>query len=226
MHGHIYNCGPCPYLPDREFHAFHPHPNPPGEVAYRQLLDARFRRSGSHLYMPICPSCNACQPVRVDVAAFAPRNDQRRCAVRNADLLVSWQPRGIDAERRQLYEDYQRQTHERSNTGADAAEFLVEDGGVSGGELHARDKNGQLLAVSICDLFDDALSSVYCYYARDARRRALGTFMALAEIDFCRERGLRWWYLGFLVRGCGKMEYKSRFRPQEVLERGTWVRYE
>src|ERR1043165_3701309 len=46
----------------------------------------------------------------------------------------------------------------------DGGSFLTEDGGIAGGELHARDADGRLVAVSVLDRFDDALSSVYCYY--------------------------------------------------------------
>lgn len=223
VQGYLFNCGPCPYLADREFHAFHPHPDPP-PARYRELMDAGFRRSGSHLYRPMCPGCDGCRPVRVDAAAFRPREDQRRCARRNTDLVVTWQPRGLDDERRALFARYQVAIHGKA-TDPDGADHLIEDGGVAGGELHARDADGELLAVSICDRFADALSSVYCYYDSDQPRRALGTFMALAEIDYCRANGLRWWYLGFLVRGSPKMEYKARYRPQEVLEGGRWVRF-
>jgi leucyl-tRNA---protein transferase len=225
MQGLVYNCGPCPYLAGREFHAFHPIPNPPTDIGYRALMDARFRRSGSHLYMPMCPGCSACQPARVDVMAFRPRRDQRRCLRRNLDLTVTWVGRGADAERLELYARYQRTVHDREGMSADPGEFLAADGGIAGGELHARTADGRLLAVSICDLFADALSSVYCYYDPDQSRRGLGTFMAMAEIDLCRSRSLRWWYIGFVVRGSPKMEYKSRFLPQEVLEGGQWVRY-
>lgn len=224
MRGVVYQFGACPYLPDREFHAFHPVPNPPGAPSYRQLMDVRFRRSGDHLYMPMCPSCDACQPIRVDVAAFSPRRDQRRCESRNADLSVSWQARGADAERLALYQRYQTTVHGK-DVDEDPSSFLTADGGIPGGELHARDADGRLVAVSICDRIGDALSSVYCYYDPNLERRGLGTFMGLAEIAHCHEVGLRWLYLGFLVRGCGKMEYKARFRPHEVLEAGTWVRY-
>lgn len=225
MRGIVYNCGPCPYLPGREFHAFHPVPNPPQEVPYRALMDHRFRRSGNHLYMPVCPGCDACQPIRVDVAAFLPRQDQRRCLKRNDDLVVAWQPRGLDAERLALYRSYQAQVHGK-DTDDDPAPFLVEDGGIDGGELHARDQAGQLLAVSVLDRFADALSSVYCYYDPAQRSRALGTFMALAEIGQCLRSNLHWLYLGFLVRGSQKMEYKARYRPHEVLESGDWIRYD
>jgi arginine-tRNA-protein transferase len=224
MRGIVYNCGPCPYLPGREFHAFHPLTEPERGLDYRALMDRRFRRSGGQLYRPMCPGCEACQPVRVDIQAFSPRRDQRRCSERNDDLAVSWMPRGLDAERLELFTRYQSAVHGRP-VEEDAQGFLVVDGGIPGGELHARDHEGRLLAVSVCDTVGDALSSVYCYYEPDQRRRALGTFMVLSEIAQCRRLQLRWLYLGFLVRGCAKMEYKARFLPQEVLEAGVWVRH-
>ena len=223
MRGVVYNCGACPYLPDREFHAFHPEPNPPKDIPYRVLMDYRFRRSGNHVYMPVCPGCNACQPIRVDIGLFKPRIDQRRCAQRNADLTVTWQERGADEERRALYTRYQVTIHGRGTNDGDL-DSLVEDGGISGGELHARDANGQLLAVSIVDRFNDALSSVYCYYHPDHARRSLGTFMILSEIAQCRSQHLDWLYLGFYVEGCDKMAYKARYRPHELLVDGEWRR--
>jgi arginine-tRNA-protein transferase len=224
MRGIVYHCGPCPYLPDREFHAFHPLDHMQQAIRYRALMDSRFRRSGGHLYRPMCPGCEACQPIRVDVQAFRPRDDQRRSAKRNRDLVVQWQPRGLDDERLTLFTRYQLGIHQRS-IDEDPAAFLVEDGGIPGGELHARDRQGRLLAVSVCDQVGDALSSVYCYYDPDCPRRSLGTFMVLSELAHCRATAARWLYLGFLVRGCAKMDYKARYRPHEVLEAGAWVRY-
>src|ERR1043165_2593221 len=191
MRGIVYNCGTCPYLPGRDFHAFHPVPNPPQDIPYRQLMDHRFRRSGGHLYLPVCPTCDACQPIRVDIAAFAPRADPRRCRKRNHDLTVTGQERGLDAEREALYRRYQGTVHGKPPEG-DGGAFLVEDGGIAGGELHARDASGRLLAVSVLDRFEDALSSVYCYYDPDQARRGLGTFMVLSEIEHCRTQRLAW----------------------------------
>lgn len=226
-HGVVIDCGPCPYLPGRTFRAFHLIDEAIDDGSYRRLLDRGFRRSGEHFYAPVCESCGECRPLRVDAPAFRERRDQRRCRARNRDLAVSWQPRAMDDDRHALFARYQAAVHDDPFTSRrDAAAFLIRDGGVPGGELHARDAGGRLLAVSVCDVVGDALSSVYCYYDPDQPRRSLGTFMALAEIDHCRRAGLRWLYLGFLVRGCRKMLYKSRFRPNEVLEPGGWTRYE
>ncbi len=225
MHGIVYNCGPCPYLPDREFHAFHPEPNPPTELPYRALMDYRFRRSGNLLYMPVCPGCSACQPIRIDIGLFRPRRDQRRCLKRNADLSLSWHARGQDSERTDLYARYQTAIHGKPPDD-DGLNYLCEDGGVHGGELHARDADGRLIAVSVLDAFNDALSSVYCYYDPEQSQRALGTFMILSEIAHARTEHLSWLYLGFYIHGCQKMVYKARFYPHEILIDETWTRFD
>lgn len=219
--GHVYDCGPCPYLPDRRFHAFQPAALPEG-ISYRELMDHRFRRSGAVLYRPMCEGCDACQPIRLAVASFVPRRDQRRCAARNSDLSVRWAERGMDRERLDLWQRYEVAVHGRPLAELTSGDHLAESGAVPGGELHARDAAGHLLAVSVVDVVGDALSSVYCYYEPAARARALGTFMVLAEIAWAREQGLRWWYPGFYVAGCAKMTYKARFGPAEVLIDGAW----
>lgn len=213
--------GPCPYLPDRHFRAQCILADLDAET-YRELLDRRFRRNSTIFYSPRCVGCVACRPLRVPVAEFRPRRDQRRAWQRCRDLVFSWQPRGADAEREQLWQRYQVQVH------ADKDPLLVcvvslFDAGIPGGELHARDRSGRLLAVSICDIVGDAWSSVYCYWEPEERRRGLGTVMAMAEIAEARARGLRWWYPGFWVEGCAKMAYKVRFQPAEILDDdGVW----
>jgi arginine-tRNA-protein transferase len=37
--------------------------------------------------------------------------------------------------------------------------------------------------------------------------------------------GLRYVYLGYWVNGSGKMDYKSRYLPQERLMPDGWVRF-
>ncbi len=219
LHGQVVDAGPCPYLPDRRFRVFQAVSR---EADYRLLMDHRFRRAGAVFYRPMCEGCQACQPIRMEVAAFKPRRDQRRVGIRNQDLTVTWVPRGIDDERSTLYRRYQQAVHGEADP-HEPTHLLLEDGGVPGGELHARDPEGRLIAVSVCDRIGDALSSVYCFYDPDLRARSLGVFMALAEIAHAQATGLRWWYPGFLVMGCTKMEYKARYQPAEVLDEwGVW----
>lgn len=225
--GYVIPCGACPYLPNREFHAFQPQEGvhqQEDRLPYRLLMDHRFRRSGPNLYMPMCPGCDACTPIRISIPDFTPRRDQRRCQRRNRDLSITFVPRGIDGERLSLYTAYEAAVHQRTVTEADA-EFLISDGGIPGGELHARDASGTLLAVSVIDVFADALSSVYCYYGPTHKDRSLGTFMALAEIAYGASLVMDWLYLGFYVADSSKMRYKARFYPHELLLNQHWQRF-
>jgi hypothetical protein len=59
------------------------------------------------------------------------------------------------------------------------------------------------------------------------RARSLGTFNILSLLASARERGLPHVYLGYHVAGCRSMEYKRKFRPNEVLRpNGTWEAFE
>ena len=85
----------------------------------------------------------------------------------------------------------------------------------------ARDQGGRLFAVSVCDTVGDALSSVYCYYDPDERRRALGTFMALAEIAQCRRLALRWLSLSLacsLFAVCSVYSWYPKSIPGRVVD--------
>ena len=215
---------PCPYLPGREAvdRAFLADKLPPR--LYHGLMDRGFRRSGGVIYQPICRGCRACTPVRVRTGDFLETKSLRRCRKRNADLCVTLGGLSPDAEKFDLYARYQRQRH--GETGdldwQSFADFLY-DSPVNTIEFCYRDAAGRLLAVGICDVCDESLSSVYFYYEPDEPRRGLGTFGVLREIDFCRLRSIPHYYLGFWVDGCAAMAYKTHFRPYEQLGGdGVW----
>ncbi len=81
----------------------------------------------------------------------------------------------------------------------------------------------RLVAVAYVDALPEALSAIYCYYDPTEGARSLGTFNILSLLASARERGLPHVYLGYYVAGCQSMEYKRKFRPNEVLRPdGTW----
>ena len=85
---------------------------------------------------------------------------------------------------------------------------------------------GDLLAVALTDVLGDGLSMVYSFFEPDEAARSLGTFMVIDHIARARRMNLTYVYLGYWVRGSGKMDYKSRFLPQERLMPEGWARVE
>jgi arginine-tRNA-protein transferase len=215
----------CPYLPQQTavnralvVRSLSPH-------LYRQLMDAGFRRSGRAIYQPVCPACRACRPLRVPVSAFRPSRSQRRVWRRNSDLAVEIGPPQPTQERFELYSRYVTRWHRQDPPAPGELLSFLYDSPTKTIEFTYRLPTGALVAVGICDLAADALSSVYFYFDPDHARRGLGTLGALREIHYAAEAGLEWYYLGFWIAGCRTMQYKADYRPHEVLgEDGVWRR--
>ncbi len=198
----------------------------PPEV-YHDFMDANFRRSGKYVYQPVCAGCRACQSIRVPVDRFKMSKSQRRCWRRNQDLSVTVAKPQLSDEKIALYERYQRDWHGKPDTPHETlreelAEFLY-DSPVNTLEFEYRHPDHRLLAVGICDVCSRSLSSVYFYFDPQAAERSLGTFGALREIAYATKLGIPYLYLGYWVQHCPAMEYKSAFKPSEILDTdGVW----
>ncbi len=217
----------CPYLPGRVAQEEYLLTMEVPAAFYQRLLVHRFRRSGNFFYRPVCRGCRACQPIRVPVSEFVPSRSQRRVLRRNADVRIELGPPRADDEHVALYQRYQQAVHGHDqHAGAgDYVGFLV-DSPLDTFEVRLR-LGRRLIGVSVVDPCGDGLSSVYFYYDPDEAGRSLGVFSGLVELDVCRRRGVPYWYLGFHIAGCAKMEYKARFRPFELLgPGGRWRRGE
>lgn len=207
----------CTYLPDRvaQSRAFWAERIPP-EI-YHDLMNAGFRRSGKLIYQPVCRGCRECLPIRVPLAAFKPSKSQRRSAGKNADLAMSiGQPAPTD-EKWEVYRRYLRQWHGGDADDRSGFEEFLYESPVDTLEFVYRDAADKLLAVGICDVSAQSLSSVYFYFDPSESRRALGTFGAMCELEFARNHGIPYYYLGYFVDGCPSMVYKRMYRSHEIL---------
>ncbi len=229
---------PCPYLAGKEERKVFTHLV--GERApdlNNILTQGGFRRSQSIAYRPACEGCRACVSVRVVADDFRPTQSMRRVLRRNADIASEMRIAVPTSEQYSIFRAYLDSRH-RDGGMADMTvldyAMMVEDSHIATRiiEYRRRDRaaakkaDGELVAVALTDVLGDGLSMVYSFFEPDEAARSLGTFMVLDHIARARRMGLAYVYLGYWVRGSQKMDYKSRFLPQERLTPDGWIRAE
>ena len=217
----------CSYLPGEQATTLFVDPSTHIDSRiYSQLSQIGFRRSGPHLYRPHCVACNACVPARVNVEQFRESRSQRRILSRNADLEAREIDRIDTAEHFALYSRYINARHRDGDMYPPDREqfnsFLTREWDCTRFvEFRA---GTQLMAVAVLDRIEHGLSAIYTFFDPDQHGRSLGSHVILWQIEHARHLGLPALYLGYWIRNCRKMSYKTKFRPIELLVNGKWTR--
>jgi leucyl-tRNA---protein transferase len=241
----------CPYLAGKEERKVFTHlvGERAGELN-NILTQGGFRRSQSIAYRPACEGCRCCVSVRVVAKEFGPTRSMRRITNRNADILSEMKVAVPTSEQYSIFRAYLDSRH-RDGGMADMTvldyAMMVEDSHIETriieyrrreppppfppprageGRVGVERQAGDLIAVALTDVLADGLSMVYSFFEPDQGARSLGTLMVLDHIARAQSMGLAYVYLGYWVRGSRKMDYKSRFLPQERLTPDGWARTE
>jgi len=201
------------------------------ELELTQALNSRlselgFRRSGAHIYRPDCEHCQACISCRVPVADFTFKRSHNRIRNRNADLQVQ-ELSSLDNE--QCFELYRKYINTRHRDGdmypATQEQFTAFINTLAEGTRYFNFYAGeQLVASTVTDFLDQGLSAVYTFFDPDLVRRSLGRFVILWQIQQAQQLAVPYLYLGYWIKDCQKMDYKSDYRPLEMLIKGKWIR--
>ncbi len=213
----------CPYLPNRQSrHEFFLAQDLSDEE-FDEVLTQGFRKFGIYFFRPNCRHCSECLPLRVKAREFTPSKSQKRVLKKNKDITVLFKPLiyreeifeifvkhshirfGQDESHNNAREEF-IQTHFTPTTSSLLSEFYLE---------------GKLIAVGFLDTSQEATSSVYFIYDPDYAKRSLGVFGALKEIEYTKNKGKKYYYLGFFIKENQSMSYKNQFLPYQIYDWAT-----
>lgn len=186
------------------------------------FLDRGWRKFGPYYFRPACPGCRECVPLRVLTSRFAMSKSQRRLLRKNQDTEVRFVDLHCTTE---IFSIYQEHSYERFGRSVSWQEFVENFYTPSCPALQSEYYiQGNLVAVGFLDRAASGLSSVYFFYKTRYSHLGLGNFSIIKEIEFTRELGLPYYYLGYYIADDHSMCYKNQFRPHEKYDwlNQTW----
>lgn len=193
-----------------------------------QRLAEGHRRTGEFIYQTNCPSCSACQPIRLDVGEFQFSRNHRRTLNRgDRKFQQRIGPLEADQQRASLFNKHRKlRGLAKRETSIDLNEYawgFVRSCFESFEITYWLDD--RLVCLAVCDLGATSVSAVYTFYDPEIESDSIGTYSVLKQIQYCQEQGLRHLYLGYYVAGSKHMRYKARYTPCELLVDGKWLKF-
>ncbi|CEP12212.1 hypothetical protein [Parasitella parasitica] len=151
-------------------------------------------------------------------------------------LKIKLEPSSLTKEKFDLYAKYQASVHhdekeDISETGF--KRFLVDSpmklekhasSNVEYGSFHQNYfLDGKLIALAVVDILPKCVSSVYFIYDPDYSFLGLGKYSVFREISLVQEyseivQDLQYYYMGYYIDSCPKMNYKGQYQPSDLLD--------
>lgn len=192
---------------------------------YSQLSALGFRRSGNHYYRPHCTHCSACIPVRVPIESFKPSRSQKRILAKNKHVSFQIMTPDFHEDHYLLYEKYIQTRHADGDMFPPSREqyrsFLIESH--SSTRFVEFTMNEQLYAVAVMDELEDGLSAIYTFFNPEMSQYSPGTYAILWQIEEAKRRNVPYLYLGYFIKQCRKMAYKTDYQPFQARINDSWL---
>lgn len=191
-------------------------------LSCQELLERGYRRFGKNYFRPLCPSCQECQSIKIDVENFEFSKSRRRVLHKASNIRSYIQKPSMTKEHLNLFEKYHLSMRDKKGweytptTPQNYYSSFVEGHNEFGYEvLYFLEE--KLVGVDLIDILEDGISSIYFYYDPDLSYYSLGKLSLLNQILFAKRTKKRWIYLGYYVKECPSLSYKSEYKPYLTL---------
>lgn len=187
------------------------------------LVERGWRRFGNYYSRPQCASCHACLNLRIDVKNFHFSRSAKRVFKKAEGIRYVIQAPTLSGEHLELYAKYHKHMEQKRgwkyyHLKPQSYHELYVLGSHNFGKEVLYFMEDQLIGVDLIDFVDDGISSVYFYYDPDFEYLSLGRLSIYEQILLAKEYGLEWIYLGYYVKECQSLSYKSHYKPYQILQ--------
>jgi arginine-tRNA-protein transferase len=212
----------CSYLPDKEQTTHYKVIEECSRAYCQELIERGYRRFGKMYFRPVCFSCDECKSIKIDIENFEFSSSQRR-VIRKASNIKSYiQQPSMSKSHLELFEKYHLFMKEKkgwSHTASTAQSYYSSfvDGHNDFGYEILYYMDDKLIGVDLIDILEDGISSIYFYYDPDYAQYSLGKLSLYNQIIFAKQNQKKWIYLGYYVKDCPSLSYKSHYKPYVTL---------
>lgn len=199
------------------------------------FIERGFRRFGKMYFRPICEGCDECKSIKIDVNNFTFTKSARRVIKKASGIKNYIQKPSMTQEHLALFEKYHKYMNIKKNweysetTAEHYYNSFVVGHEEFGYEVLYYDDD-KLIGIDLIDILEDGISSIYFYYDPDYSHLSLGKYSLYNQIKFALKSDKKWIYLGYYVKDCPSLSYKSEYKPYLTLkgrpyeyENFTWV---
>ena len=193
------------------------------EVEFEYLLAHGMRHFGEYFFRPRCNGCFSCVPIRVRTDEFQLTRSQRRAVRDCGEVETRMGLPSYSKEKFRLYLDHKKRFHTLQDDVEDEQNFRLSfyvntPFGMEFEYYH----QGRLVGVALADITRRAFSAVYTFYSNPTPKMSLGTLSIVKQIEFCRNRGIPYYYMGYFISHNHSLAYKANYRPNEIYVSNEW----
>ena len=201
----------------------------------QELIERGYRRFGQMYFRPICSTCDECKSIKIDTQNYKFSKSDRRVLKKASDIKSYIQRPIISKTHLELFDKYHlymkdKKGWEHNGTNAQSYYSSFVDAYNDFGYEVLYYHNDKLIGVDLIDILEDGISSIYFYYDPDFMNYSLGKLSLLNQIMFAQNSNKKWIYLGYYVKDCSSLSYKSEYKPYltlqgrpNIFEESKWI---
>ncbi len=213
----------CSYIDNKEQTTHYKIIDNCSSYSSQELIERGYRRFGKMYFRPVCPTCQECQSIKIDVPNYTFSKSSSRVMKKAKDLKSYIQTPTLSQAHLDLFEKYHKFMRDKKGwkynktTPEHYYNSFINGHEDFGYEVLYFDKD-KLIGVDLIDILEDGISSIYFYYDPDYSKFSLGKLSLLMQIKFAKQSNKKWIYLGYYVEGCPSLDYKAEYKPFVTLD--------